>query len=1076
MAPHRTLALFGGVALFVLLGNFMRPVQGAAAGIPVTLHARGAPAGTDWPLTFGVPFPEGALEDDANVRLLGPHGDEVPIQVRTTGRWLSGSVRWVLIDAQTPLSNDKAGYRVEWGEGVTRKAALSDRVTITDNDRGITVSTGPLRFTLSKEDMSIFSEAFVRTHDGQMRPVFPTGAHSDLILEDDEGAVYQGSLAPAPDVKTEEAGPLRVSIKLEGWMQSADGRKLGRRIVRVQAFAGKRFLRVYDTWVNTGDSNEVAYNNIAFHLPFAGNSYVFTGTHPAAQATRREVNTSDYLLQYEHDKYEVVSDGEVLSKGKRSPGRVTVGQGDAAFSVAVRHFWQMCPSELEVNPGLLKIHAWPRHGKPATHLGDNMTLENLGHLWWVHEGKTLNFKNPPEIYKIYWNGPAPGGHYRGGGRDIADRANAFGIALTSEYLLDFHGAPAPGTAAKTFDANPMFVVDAQWLADSQAFWNIAPWREPYLEVERAAAAPLDFFNAMTERLGDYGMWNYGAYHKGYSPMLDGAKLHRHWMAFHHGGPRWPWLVFARSGEPRYFDFAEAQARHCLDVVTCNWEDVAYNRKYHEPGTRAHLSLKYRGGMCKYNALVHWNYGSRMAYNSIVDYALWYYYMTGYQRAWDVAMMSGEFLLRFQDPISPEGPYLAEPPVYYGRNGMGRGAMAITLYRATHDRRFLALAERQMQYFRDRTDGASFREKGFCDIFYAPFVERYWEVTRDETLKPYIVKWARYWMDPPAHGKAIRDAQALPGREHWTTRDTFYNLMAMGYRLTGDEAFLEYGIQQARLFLETRGANADPLLDGVPLFSGYPGTAGYTAQQLGHFVKALEEHQAKTGRFLSLPKSPATPLIGTPYRSKRLVFYVRKAVGEEVYIPFRFKTAPDLVTVWSPKGQRLARNREMSDSTIAKYDLTLPADQPAGDYRVEFTSALLTSTWPPTGARYTKLVLERPDQFISGVRICFMPRRSGNGDPVKVRLMTGLRPKHFQTHRLYRPDGSVALAKTIQLDRPRRKGAPYLVGEVIVEPKDQGKPWIYSRMPYGQGWLEGDVYPVFSFRPDEFFVPTHLGGE
>ncbi len=1055
------------VALAALLAICGSTTYGAS--IPVTLHSRGGTEGIEWPLTFGVPFPDKTLDNDAHVRLVGPDGSEVPIQVRTTGRWLGGSIRWVLIDAQAPLPRDRSAYRVEWGDGVVRNAS-APRVRITDGDQAITIDTGPLRFMLAKLDMRVFAGIHVRTDDGEMQSVFPDQTHSDLLLEDDEGTVYLGSLAKAPEMKIEERGPLRVSIKLEGWMQSADGHKLGRRIVRVQAFAGQRRLRVYDTWVNTGDSNEVAYRNIAFHLPYRGRRSAFPQTPGSAP---REVRTSDYLLQYEHDKYEIVSDGEVVGRGKRSPGRVTVGQGETAWSAAIRHFWQMCPREIEVNSGVLKVHTWPRHGKPATHLGENMTLENLGHLWWVHEGETLSFKNPPKIYEIYWNGPAPGGHYRGGGRDIADRANALGIALTSEYLLDVHGAADPAPAAKTFDANPLCVVDPQWLADSQAFWNIAPWREPYTEGERAAAAPRDFFTAMTERLGDYGMWNYGAYHKGYWPMLDGAKLHRHWMAFHHGGPRWPWLVFARSGDPHYFDFAEAQARHCLDVATSNWEDVAYNRKYHEPGTRAHLSLKYRGGMCKYNALVHWNYGSRMAYNSIVDYALWYYYMTGYQRAWDVAMMSGDFLLRFQDPMSPEGPYPAEPPVYKGRNGMGRGAMAITLYRATHDRRFLALAERQMQYFRKRTDGATFKEKGFCDIFYSPFVERYWEVTRDESLKPYIIKWARYWMDPPAHGKAIRDANALPGREHWTTRDTFYNLMALGYRLTGDEAFLEYGIQQARLFLETRGANADPLMNGVPLFSGYPGTAGYTAQQLGHFVKALEEHQEKTGRFLSLPKSPLTPMIGTPYRSKRLVFHIRKAEGEEVHIPFRFKTAPDLVTAWNPKGHRIVRNREMSDSTIAKYDFTLPADHPAGDYRVEFTSALLTSTWPPTGARYTKLVLERPDHFMSGVRICFMPRPSGNGDPVTVRLMTGLRPKHFQTHRLYRPDGSIALAKTLQLGPPHRKGQPYLVGEVVVPPEHQGKPWIYSRMPYGTGWLEGDVYPVFSFRPDEFFVPERF---
>ena len=151
---------------------------------------------------------------------------------------------------------------------------------------------------------------------------------------------------------------------------------------------------------------------------------------------------------------------------------------------------------------------------------------------------------------------------------------------------------------------------------------------------------------MRDRLDDYGMWNYGAYHKGYFPTLDRAKLHRHWMAFHHGGPRWPWLVFARSGDPKYFDFAETHARHNMDVATCNWEDVEYNKKYWGKSPRSWLSLKYRGGLCKYNCLVHWNAGGRMGYNSIVDYALWYYYMTGYQRAWDVAMMHGQFQARW----------------------------------------------------------------------------------------------------------------------------------------------------------------------------------------------------------------------------------------------------------------------------------------------------------------------------------------------------------------------------------------------------------------------------------------------
>ena len=63
--------------------------------------------------------------------------------------------------------------------------------------------------------------------------------------------------------------------------------------------------------------------------------------------------------------------------------------------------------------------------------------------------------------------------------------------------------------------------------------------------------------------------------------------------------------------------------------------------------------------------------------------------------------------------------------------------------------------------------------------------------------------------------------------------------------------------------------------------------------------------------------------------------------------------------------------------------------------------------------------------------------------------------------------------TLQLDSSFSKGDTHLVGEVEVAPQDQGKPWMYSRMMYGQGWLEGDIYPVYAFRPSEFFVPQRF---
>ncbi|MDP7650003.1 MAG: hypothetical protein QF834_07445, partial [Candidatus Thalassarchaeaceae archaeon] len=53
---------------------------------------------TGMPTRTGIPFPEGALTDVKNLRLLSASGTESPCQADVTGRWADGSVRWALLD------------------------------------------------------------------------------------------------------------------------------------------------------------------------------------------------------------------------------------------------------------------------------------------------------------------------------------------------------------------------------------------------------------------------------------------------------------------------------------------------------------------------------------------------------------------------------------------------------------------------------------------------------------------------------------------------------------------------------------------------------------------------------------------------------------------------------------------------------------------------------------------------------------------------------------------------------------------------------------------------------------------
>ena len=83
----------------------------------------------DYPVTMGVPFPQGALRSKANLRVEAG-GKERPLQTRTMLAWPDGSVKWVLLDFQTDLEAGKDNRcELFYGDGVssTQKADKKSR-------------------------------------------------------------------------------------------------------------------------------------------------------------------------------------------------------------------------------------------------------------------------------------------------------------------------------------------------------------------------------------------------------------------------------------------------------------------------------------------------------------------------------------------------------------------------------------------------------------------------------------------------------------------------------------------------------------------------------------------------------------------------------------------------------------------------------------------------------------------------------------------------------------------------------------------------------------------------------------
>jgi hypothetical protein len=1085
--------------LTMALAMFTIPAFSAPAqqkSVELTLHSRGAPAGLQWPVTFGVPFPEGQLTSPDSLRMTGPNGQNIPIQVRQTATWFDNSVQWVLIDAQAPLPADKASYRMTWGVR-TAQLPAGAQVTWRETADRLLVDTGELRFEVSKRRLVPFENISFKDQQGRWVSAFPERRHSELYLEDGEGNAFRGSLSDAPDVVVEEKGLQRVSIKIEGWMQSDDGRKLGRRIVRIYAFAGMKSLRVYDTFVNTADTDKVKFANISLHLPFKGDQFRF---HDAGMDQPREVKQSTYLLQHEHDAFEVVSEGQVVSQGKRAPGRVTVSDGDTAYTVAWRHFWQMYPNEIEAMPGQLRLHFWPRHGKPARyrHEPERVTVKNIPQVRWVHEGEVLDFTPPDDVVNFDYP------DYRHDNIENIVGTNAMGIARTSEYWLDFHGQGSQEDAADridAFEAHPLVLADPKWIAESQAFWNVAEFNEQYASVEEPIAKMLDFYVAMYESLGDYGKWIYGGYHQDYMPGFEYAWVHRTWPGFHHGMPRWPWLTLIRTGDPRYFTFAELLSRNLTDISIVHWEDREFNANhYPKPAPPYRSTGKNLGAQTRYKGIVPWHEGQEVSYNAQVDFALWYFYLTGYQHAWDTAMWQGQMLLREESLLRQEKglPDAGFPPdnlfptkelrdAYFaehkgsmhelltpGRQGTAPAAAALQLYRATHDERYLTMAKRIVDYGRGIEDERP--GQGYANQYYAPMLLRYWEVTHDESIKPYVVKWAR-------------DRMKNEDARTWDGRDQYYDQMALAYQFTGDVEFLKHGLAQTRIILDNRFAPNMGEHEGVAYWAGGSSGVGYAGQEWGYFLRALENHYQRAGERL-LPPGPTqaypfTTLVSSTDHDgeQRILFHLRKAPGEAVDVDFRFNSREDTDVEWTLED---AADQEIASGNVTpvpaprrahpvasegSFPIHLDADAPAGDYRVLLRSASRIDVhWPYRGqGQYAGLVVEMP--------VTMSPRF---GPPLRVIMPVAdalditvpeADYRSFGTYWLYDADGNEVFAYTGAgtTNTPAQFRIP-------VAPALRDRPWFYRRSESQSSTPDLEItgiLPILGAEKETFFVPERI---
>jgi hypothetical protein len=577
------------------------PIPPFSGAIAVEVGPQSVLSGAHWPISTGIPLPEGALFDSGALGLF-ENGVRVPAQFTARGAWrpLGGSIKWLGLDF-TAVYDGTVPRRYALQSVPAGSTAPPSSLNVSLTATEITVSNGLLEFHVNRRHFAGIEDVLFRENQnaGLQRAMISGGP----FLVDETGTRYTAvaDLLPVPatadsGVEVQEVGPQRVTIRAEGWYASATGSKLCKFVTRISAYAGQPFVRISHRTLITYDTRndriqDLGWDNIGV---FQNASYAFgiEGAPPFSSAAPPPGN-GVFLHQEKADAFRIVSSGGTnLAGGVHSEGWITVRTAATPqMTLAIRDIYQKFPKELELEDVAAPIpsgdvlhlvaHFWPKHGRNVFPGAPTDTArENVYKLRYAHQGSLLQLQ-PPADYRAAVSqylteellDPDSDGEVTG-----MNRANGQGLAIGNELLLLFHGPKVSldqvGAEVALFREDPHAIADTKWNAESGVLGQLSA-SDPLFDKQGERAlevAEPGYLHGIVESGDEYGMWVYGNIHDNWDPSNDRALIHRVWSASHYQNVWGDWLLYFRSGQPDKLRWARVHSDHHMDIDTNNFDD------------------------------------------------------------------------------------------------------------------------------------------------------------------------------------------------------------------------------------------------------------------------------------------------------------------------------------------------------------------------------------------------------------------------------------------------------------------------------------------------------------------------
>ena len=769
--------------------------QSKVVRVPFIVKNEGSTLCRLCPVEGGIPFPAGELKSLRRIRVRNAAGEDVPFQPRVLVRWPDGSIKWLSMHFESTLaSGDGAGYLVEYGPKV-KTIPFSEKLHVEEDSETFRVYTGVMQAVLSKRSFYLFEKVFLdQNGNSTFEPQEQVAGPVPLVLTS-QGKEFRTDLDPSTyQVEVEENGTQKAVIKASGWFRSVEGQRFCQVIVRFYFYSGKSYVKVSHTLVYTGYPENKVFEDyrhlklppnemiesFGIRIPYSfssdRNEQLSLGRAQAEPLTLTSVGQLD-AFQRDYTAALIKQDGTLFSFGDSYAGWFDLSTKQGGVAVAVRHFRENFPKAFKFDRAKneIDVDLWPHEAGPL----DLSTTEK-----------------------------ARGPESRGKG-------SAFGLAKTHDLLIYFHTGNA--SQSKAFDISASFMkplvirTNPYWIDATGALGRLYPSDKKYATEEAMLSKLFEWAERHPRDFQWYGMLNFG---DTLTWWRDGDDDQGYDSMNWNPVGRWGWyncegvgthtgalLQYARSGEWRYFEFGENLARHIMDVDTIHYDTIANDRRLNKI-----LNEKFSqvGSMHRHNG-DHWGGESDEASHTSVVGILLYYYLTGNERAWDVAKEVGEY-------------FLTEPFTYAGHPDVApHRAMAnalwgdVLMYEATGDGRYKEAADKIVKvYLKGQQPDGSFLEnynpiqhtwsgekhEMYMGWYLIGALVSYHELTQDKHVGEMLLKLVRYLAPTEYTGPSI-----LHG-------------MAYAYLITHDSFYSEKAEEHLKNILTNQQTASDPLQDGL----------------------------------------------------------------------------------------------------------------------------------------------------------------------------------------------------------------------------------------------------------------------